>query len=48
MILFATPLQKLNPEQVTVPEQALITSLRPVLASLFGVMTWIPRSSHAA
>ena len=29
----ATPLQKLNPEQVTVPEQALITSLRPVLAS---------------
>jgi len=29
----ATPLQKLNPEQVSVPEQALITSLRPVLAS---------------
>ena len=29
----ATPLQKLNPDQVTASEQALITSLRPELAS---------------
>ena len=29
----AIPLQKLDPEQMTVPEQALITSLRPVLVS---------------